>query len=483
MALIEAPKTFPTKLFINNEFVDAADGRTFDTVNPANEQVIAKMACAGRADLDRAMDVARKAQPAWAALPPAKRSSLVWKIGDEIMKRRQDFAALEAMDSGKPYNECFNIDVPMAADHFKYFAGVLRSIQGETIPVNDGLFVYTLREPLGIVAGITPWNFPLIMAARKIAPAIAAGNACILKPANVTPLTANLLGECIAAAGVPAGVVAVLNGRGSEVGQMIVEHPDIAAISFTGGNDVGIKMIRDAAPTLKKLTMELGGKSPNVVFADADMDTAVKGAQAAIFYNKGEVCTAGSRLFVEGKVHDEVVEKLAARAQKMVGADPLDDQCRWGPQNNKAQFETTLRYIESAKQEGARLVAGGERMGDKGFYVRPTVFADVKPEMTIAREEIFGPVLAVQRFDSFDELIEKANGSPYGLAAGVWTRDVSKAHRYAKAIKAGAVWVNCYNWYDSAVPYGGYKASGYGREMGLQALAAMTQTKSVWVQL
>ncbi|MBE7490247.1 MAG: aldehyde dehydrogenase family protein [Planctomycetes bacterium] len=483
MALIEPPKTFPTKLFINNEFVDAADGRTFETVNPANEQVIAKMACAGRADLERAVDLAKKAQPAWAALPPAKRSSAIWKVGDEIMKRRQEFAALEAMDSGKPYSECFNIDVPMAADHFKYFAGVLRSIQGETIPVNDGLFVYTLREPLGIVAGITPWNFPLIMAARKIAPAIAAGNACILKPANVTPLTANLLGECIAAAGVPAGVVAVLNGRGSEIGQMIVEHPDIAAISFTGGNDVGIKMIRDAAPTLKKLTMELGGKSPNVVFADADIETAIKGAQAAIFYNKGEVCTAGSRLFVEAKVHDEVVEKLAARAAKMVGGDPLDDQTRWGPQNNRGQFETTLRYIESGKKEGARLVAGGERMGDKGYYIKPTVFADVKPEMTIAREEIFGPVLAVQKFESFDELVEKANGNPYGLAAGVWTRDVSKAHKYAKAIKAGAVWVNCYNWYDSAVPYGGYKQSGYGREMGLQALAAMTQTKSVWVQL
>lgn len=483
MALIEAPKSFPTKLFINGGFADAADGRTFDTINPANEQVIAKIACAGRRDLDHAVDAAKKAQPGWAALPPSKRSSLIWKIADEIMKRRQDFAALEAMDSGKPYNECFNIDVPMTADHFRYFAGVLRSQQGETIPVNDGLFVYTLREPLGIVAGITPWNFPLIMAARKIAPAIAAGNACILKPANATPLTAMLLAECIHAAGIPAGVVAVLNGKGGEVGQMIVEHPEIAAVSFTGSTEVGVRMIRDAAPTLKKLTMELGGKSPNVVFADADLDLAVKGAQAAIFYNKGEVCTAGSRLFVEAKVHDEVVEKLAARAGKMTGGDPLDDQTRYGPQNNKQQFETTLRYIESAKKEGAKLVAGGERMGDMGYFVKPTVFADVKPEMTIAREEIFGPVLAVQKFESFDELVEKANSSVYGLAAGVWTKDVSKAHKYARAIKAGSVWVNCYNWYDSAVPYGGYKHSGYGRELGLQALDALTQTKSVWVQL
>lgn len=483
MALVEVPKEFPTKLFINGEFVDAADKRTFDNINPATEDVIAPVAMAGKADLDAAIDAAKKAQPEWGAAPPAKRASAIWKIGDEIMKRRHEFAALEAMDSGKPYRECYSIDVPMAADHFKYFAGVLRSLQGETIPVNDNLFVYTLREPLGIVAGITPWNFPLLMAARKIAPAIAAGNAVILKPASPTPLTANLLAECIAAAKVPPGIVAVLNGKGSEIGQAIVEHPDIAAISLTGSTAVGVKMIKDAAPTLKKLTMELGGKSPNVIFADADLDTAVKGAQAAIFYNKGEVCTAGSRLLVEEKVYDEAVEKLAARANKMTHANPLDDECRYGPQNNKSQFDTTMGYIEKGKKEGARLVAGGERMGDKGYYVAPTVFADCSPEMTIVKEEIFGPVLAVQKFGDFDDLVAKANSSEYGLAAGVWTRDVSKAHKYAKAVKAGSIWVNCYNWYDSAVPYGGYKFSGYGREMGLQGLANMTQTKSVWVQL
>lgn len=483
MALVEVPKEFPTKLFINGEFTDAADGRTFDNINPASEDLIAKIAMAGKADLEAAVSAAQKTQPDWGASPPAKRASAIWKIGDEIMKRRHEFAALEAMDSGKPYRECYNIDVPMAADHFKYYAGVLRSLQGETIPVNDNLFVYTLREPLGIVAGITPWNFPLLMAARKIAPAIAAGNAVILKPASPTPLTAMLLAECVAATKVPAGIVAVLNGKGSEIGQAIVEHPAIAAISLTGSTSVGIKMIRDAAPTLKKLTMELGGKSPNVIFADADLDVAVKGAQAAIFYNKGEVCTAGSRLLVEEKVYDETVEKLAARASKMTHADPLDEECRWGPQNNKSQFDTTMGYIEKGKSEGAKLVAGGARMGDKGYYVAPTVFADCTEDMTIVKEEIFGPVLAVQKFSEFDELIAKANSSEYGLAAGVWTRDVSKAHRYAKAVKAGSVWVNCYNWYDSAVPYGGYKQSGYGREMGLQGLAGMTQTKSVWVQL
>lgn len=483
MALVEVPKEFPTKLFINGEFTDAADGRTFDNINPASEDVIAKIAMAGKADLEAAVSAAQKTQPDWGASPPAKRASAIWKVGDEIMKRRHEFAALEAMDSGKPYRECYNIDVPMAADHFKYYAGVLRSLQGETIPVNDNLFVYTLREPLGIVAGITPWNFPLLMAARKIAPAIAAGNAVILKPASPTPLTAMLLAECIAATKVPAGIVAVLNGKGSEIGQAIVEHPAIAAISLTGSTSVGIKMIRDAAPTLKKLTMELGGKSPNVIFADADLDVAVKGAQAAIFYNKGEVCTAGSRLLVEEKVYDETVEKLAARASKMTHADPLDEECRWGPQNNKSQFDTTMGYIEKGKSEGAKLVAGGARMGDKGYYVAPTVFADCTEDMTIVKEEIFGPVLAVQKFSEFDELIAKANSSEYGLAAGVWTRDVSKAHRYAKAVKAGSVWVNCYNWYDSAVPYGGYKQSGYGREMGLQGLAGMTQSKSVWVQL
>lgn len=483
MALVEIPKEFPTKLFINGEFVDAADGSTFDNINPANEEVIAPMAKAGKADLEAAIEGAKKTQAEWGAAPPAKRASAIWKIGDEIMKRRHEFAALEAMDSGKPYRECYAIDVPMAADHFKYYAGVLRSMQGETIPVNDNLFVYTLREPLGIVAGITPWNFPLLMAARKIAPAIAAGNAVILKPANATPLTANLLAECIRNTKVPPGIVAVLNGKGSEVGQAIVEHEDISAISLTGSTPVGKQMIKDAAETLKKLTMELGGKSPNVIFADADIDVAVKGAQAAIFYNKGEVCTAGSRLFVEDKVYDETVEKLAARASKMRQGDPLDDETRYGPQNNKKQFDTTMHYIAKGKEEGAKLVAGGERMGDKGFYVAPTVFADVEEEMTIAKEEIFGPVLAVQKFSEFDELIAKANSSEYGLAAGVWTRDVSKAHRYAKGVQAGSVWINCYNWYDSAVPYGGYKASGYGREMGLQGLHGMTQTKSVWVQL
>lgn len=484
MPLIAKPEKFPTRLFINNEFVDAADKRTYDSINPATEEVIAPIACAGKADLEVAVATAKGAVAGkWGSMSPSRRSGLIWKIGEEILKRNTQFAALEAMDAGKPYTESLAIDVPMAADHFFYFAGVLRSLQGDTIPVNDSLFVYTLREPLGVVAGITPWNFPLIMAARKVAPAIAAGNAVILKPANTTPLTALLLAECVAAAGVPAGVVSVLTGKGSEVGQQIVEHPDIAAISFTGSTEVGVKMVRDAAPSLKKLTMELGGKSPNVVFADADLDGAIKGATAAIFYNKGEVCTAGSRLFVEAKVHDEVVEKLGQRASKMTGGDPLDDQTRYGPQNNKQQFETTLKFIDEGKKAGAKLVAGGERMGAKGYFVKPTVFADVKPEMSIAREEIFGPVLAVQKFENFDELVAKANDSPYGLAAGVWTKDVSKAHRYAKAIKAGAVWVNCYNWYDSAVPYGGYKASGYGREMGLQGLAAMTQTKSVWVQL
>lgn len=483
MALQPLPEKFPTQLFINGEFVDAADKRTYDSINPATEEVIAPISLAGKADLEVAVESAERALPGWAAMPPAKRSSLIWKIGDEIMKRRAEFAALEAADAGKPIRENMSIDVPMSADHIKYFAGVLRSLQGETIPVNDNLFVYTLREPLGIVAGITPWNFPLMMAVRKIAPAIAAGNCVILKPANQTSLTALLLAECVQAAKIPPGVVSILPGKGSDVGQAIVEHPKIAAISFTGSTKVGIGMVRDSAATMKKLTMELGGKSPNVVFADADVDTAVKGAQAAIFYNKGEVCTAGSRLFVEGKVYDEVVEKLAARSAKMVGGNPLDDETRYGPQNNEQQFKTTLDYIAKGKAEGAKLVAGGERMGDKGYFIKPTVFADVEPEMAIAREEIFGPVLAVQKFSEFDELVEKANSSEYGLAAGVWTRDVSKAHRYAKAVKAGAVWVNCYNWYDSAVPYGGYKQSGYGRELGVQGLYAMTQKKSVWVQL
>ena len=475
------------KLFINNEWIPAASGATMDVVNPATEEIVAAVASAGAPDVEAAVAAARAALDGpWGKMSARERGRLVCRLADRLTERADEVARLETLHNGKPISESRNIEIPAAAECLEYFGGWADKVMGETIPVKGNHFTYTLREPIGVVAAIVPWNFPLLLAVWKVAPALACGNTVILKPASQTPLTALALAEIAADVGLPPGVLNVVTGPGSVLGQALVEHPGIDKIAFTGDTATGKAIMRSAADTLKKITLELGGKSPNIVLADADIDAALRGTSIGIFYGKGEVCAAGSRLLVDRAIKDEFIDKLAARTKKMVPGDPLDSKTRFGAVSSKKQLETVLRYIESGKQEGASLVAGGARADigtGKGFFVQPTVFADVTPEMTIAREEIFGPVLAAIEFADLDEAIAKANDTRYGLAAGVWTRDVKKAHYVARRLQAGTVWINTYNVYDTAAPFGGYKQSGFGREMSSHALEHYTQVKSVWVDL
>ncbi len=478
-----------TRLFIGGEFVDARSGETFDTFNPATEERIAEVASAGQEDIDAAVAAARaQLQPGsdWQKMAPRDRGKILWKIADLLMERAAEVGTIETIDNGKPIFESQYVDIPAAAECLYYFAGWSGKVTGETLPISHRAFTYTLREPIGVVGSITPWNFPLMLAVWKIAPALACGNAVISKPASNTSLSLLKFAELAREAGLPPGVFNVVPGRGSVVGNAMVDHPGIDSIAFTGSTEVGKQLMARASNTLKKVSLELGGKSPNVVFADADLDAAAKGALNAIFYGKGEVCAAGSRLLVEESVHDELMEKVSERAKKMVAGDPLHPKTRLGAIVSKDQMETVLRYIESGRNEGAKLIAGGERTDigtGKGYFIQPTIFDDVDPKMTIAREEIFGPVLSTIRFDGESDAVVKANETVYGLAAAVWTRDVSKAHRIAREIKAGTVWVNTYNLYDPALPFGGFKESGFGRDQGRDALEKYTQTKSVWVAL
>jgi aldehyde dehydrogenase (NAD+) len=475
------------QLFIDNQWRPSASGKTMEVVNPATEDVIASVASADRADVEAAVAAARAAlEGPWGTMSARERGRLVARLAARLMDRADEIARLETLHNGKPISESRHIEIPAAAECFEYYAGWADKVMGETIPVKGNHLTYTLREPVGVVAAIVPWNFPLLLAAWKIAPALACGNTVIVKPASQTPLTALALGEIAVEIGLPPGVLNVVTGPGAVLGQALVEHPGIDKVAFTGDTSTGKSIMRSAADTLKKITLELGGKSPNIVLADADIDAALRGASIGIFYGKGEVCAAGSRLLVDRAIKNEFVDKLAARTKKVVPGDPLDPKTRFGAVSSKKQMETVLRYIETGKAEGATLVAGGGR-GDigtgKGYFVQATVFADVTPAMTIAREEIFGPVLATIEFADLDEAIARANDTPYGLAAGVWTRDIKKAHYVARKLQAGTVWVNTYNVYDTAAPFGGYKQSGFGREMSAHALEHYTQVKSVWVDL
>lgn len=475
------------KLLIGGEWRDAADLRTMDVVNPATEEVVATVASAGRQDVDAAVEAARRAfDGPWSQLSARERGRLVWKLGERLLEQADEVARLETLHNGKPIFESRQIDIPAAAECFQYYAGWADKVQGETVPVKGNYFTYTLLEPLGVVAAIVPWNFPLLLASWKVAPALACGNTVVLKPASQTPLTALALGRLAQEVGFPPGVLNVVTGPGSSVGQALVEHPGIAKIAFTGDTSTGRQIMRGSAETLKTITLELGGKSPNIVFADADLDAAVRGATNGIFYGKGEVCAAGSRLLVERAIKDEFLDKMAARAKKMRAGDPMDPKTRLGAIASKGQFERVLRYIETGRQEGGVVVAGGKATDigtGKGFFIEPTIFDRVTPEMTIAREEIFGPVLATIEFADEDEAIERANQSGYGLAAAVWTRDIKRAHDVARRLQAGTVWVNTYNVYDAAASFGGYKHSGFGRELGEHALEHYTQVKTVWVDL
>ena len=475
------------QLFINNDWRDAAGGKVLEVVNPATEDVIAEVASAEQSDVDAAVAAARAALDGpWGRMSARERGKLVWKIGETLLERADEIARLETLHNGKPIFESRQIEVPASAECFQYYAGWADKIHGETVPVKGNYLTYTLREPVGVIAAIVPWNFPLLLTSWKVAPALACGNTVIIKPASQTPLTAIALAEVAKDVGLPPGVLNVITGPGSKVGQMLVDHPGIDKIAFTGDTSTGKQIMRGSSESLKRITLELGGKSPNIVFPDADLDAAIRGATTGIFYGKGEVCAAGSRLLMDKSIKNEFIHKVAARAKKMAPGDPMDPKTRLGAISSKKQLETDLRYIETAKKEGATLVAGGGRADigtGKGYFLQPTVFDGVTPSMTIAREEIFGPVLAAIEFADVDEAIARANDSTYGLAAAVWTKDIKKAHYVARKLQAGTVWINTYNIYDTAAPFGGYKQSGFGREMSVHALEHYTQVKSVWVDL
>jgi len=472
--------------FIANEWAPALSGERFPVINPATEETLAEVALGGAEDMAAAVRAARDCfdSEAWQNLPARRRGAMLARAADLLEERRNEFAKLETQQNGKTFFES-KIEISMVVNTLRYYGGWTDKITGDTIPVDLPCLVYTQREPVGVVGAIVPWNFPLNIASWKFAPALAAGCTVVLKPASETPLTALLFGEIIAEAGFPPGAFNVVAGSGSVAGKALVENPDVDKITFTGSTEIGRGVMRSAADTNKRVTLELGGKSPNIIFADADIKAAVRGALTGIFYGKGEVCAAGSRLLVERSIHDQVVEQLAEKARSMTVGDPLEKGTRMGALVSKGQRDTVLSFVEKGKSEGARLVAGGvpASVNGKGYFVEATVFADVQPDMTIAREEIFGPVLAVMAFDDVEEAVRMAKDTVYGLAAGIWTRDITKAHRVASAMRAGTVWINAYNYYDSGASFGGFKASGFGRDLGRDALDGYLETKTVWVNL
>src|SRR5205807_758694 len=475
------------QLLIDGQWVDGS--KTFDTINPATGEVLTQIAAGSSADVDRAVDAARRAledrNGPWRKMSASERGRLIWKLADLLEKNVDEFAELETLDNGKPIFESRYVDMPMVIDVLRYYAGWATKIHGETVNTFETAFTYTQREPVGVVGLIIPWNFPLLLASWKLGPALACGCTIVLKPAEQTPLTTLRFGELAVEAGLPAGVLNSVTG-GPETGKAIVSHAGIDKIAFTGSTVVGKEIMRGSADTLKRVTLELGGKSPNIVFADSPIDAAVKGALNGIFYGKGEVCCAGSRLFVEKKAEDEFMGKLVEFSKKIKLGDPLDPKTRLGALVSEKQMNTVLGYIEAGKSEGAKLLAGGNRAsvnGDHGYFVEPTIFGGVKNDMKIAQEEIFGPVLATLSFDDVDQVVELANRNQYGLAAAVWTRDVKKAHMVSRQLRAGTVWINTYGLMDAALPFGGYKSSGFGRELGAHAVEHYTELKTVWLNM
>lgn len=475
------------KMLIDGEWTDAASGKTFDAIYPGTGEVIAKVAFAEKEDVDRAVSAARRAFESgdYTKMNGADRGRLLWRIADLMEQNIDELAELETLNNGKPLLESRRVDLPQSIACFRYYAGWAGKVAGQTLEpdANANAFAYTLREPLGVCGQIIPWNFPIQMATWKIAPAIACGNTVVIKPAEQTPLSILRLGELMMEAGMPKGVVNIVTGDGATAGAAIVAHPDVDKVAFTGSVEVGKIIMRAGADTLKKVTLELGGKSPNIVFADSNLEFAAKVALSGIFFNQGQMCTAGSRILIEESAREEFLEVLAGRAAKMVVGDPLDPKTRMGSLVSEEQMNRVLSYVEKGREEGAQLLVGGERVGESGYFVTPTVFDGVKNDMTIAQEEIFGPVASVITFKDVEEAVAIANGTRFGLAAGVWTNDIRKAHSFAKRVKAGTVWVNTYNMTDNALPFGGYKESGFGRELGAAALETYTQTKTVWIDL
>lgn len=477
----------PKKLLIDGKWVGAASGKTFTSVDPSTGEPLATIAEGDKADIDLAVKAARRAfeEGPWSKMTPSERGRIIWKIGDLIEKNREELAELETLDNGKPISISRVADVPLAADLFRYMAGWATKIEGTTIPISAGnqFLAYTRREPIGVVGQIIPWNFPLLMAAWKIGPALATGCTIVLKPAEQTPLSALRLGELALEAGVPAGVLNIVTGYGETAGAALAAHPDVDKVAFTGSTEVGRLIVHAAAGNLKKVTLELGGKSPNVVFDDADLPSAISGAANAIFFNHGQCCCAGSRLFVEDKIFDKVVEGVSESAKKIRIGPGMNPKTNMGPLVSEEQFQRVCGYMEAGLNEGAKAVVGGKKLEGKGYFVEPTVLVDTTPQMKVVREEIFGPVVTAMPFKSIDEIAAEANNTNYGLAAGIWTRDIGKAHALANKIKAGTVWINCYNVFDAAMPFGGYKQSGWGREMGKQSLELYTEVKSVCARI
>ncbi len=474
------------RLLINNRWVDAASGKTFPTINPSTGEVITQVAEADAADVDIAVAAARAAfdKGPWRKMSAAERGLMMYRLADLIEKHKEELAELESLDNGKPYHVALAADLPLTIACFRYYAGWADKIQGKTIPVQGKYFCYTKHEPVGVVAQIIPWNFPLLMQAWKLGPALAAGCTVVMKPAEQTPLSALRVGELALEAGFPEGVLNLLPGYGPTAGAALARHMDVDKVAFTGSTEVGHLVMKAAAESnLKRVTLELGGKSPNVVFADANMDQAVEGAHFALFFNQGQCCCAGSRLFVERKAYDEFVERSVDRARRRTVGDPFDAKTEQGPQVDDAQFDKVMSYIESGKQEGAQLLCGGGRVGDRGYFIEPTVFGNVRDEMKVAREEIFGPVMTIIPFDSLEEVIERGNKTMFGLAAAVWTKDITKATAIANGLRAGTVWVNCYDVFDAAAPFGGFKQSGMGRELGEYGLQQYSEVKTVTMAL
>jgi aldehyde dehydrogenase (NAD+) len=480
----------PGKLYIDGRYEEAASGKTIPVINPATGEQLTTVPDASAEDVDRAVRTARRTfeTGVWRNLKVSERERIIWRIGELVEKNKEELGMLESLNNGKTFREALRGDIPPSWDIFYYYAGWTRKIYGETIPVDGDYLNYTLREPVGVVGMITAWNYPMLLAAWKVAPALATGCSMVIKPSEMTPLTTLKLAEYCTEAGVPEGVVNVVTGYGPTAGDALARHMEVDKIAFTGSVRTARSLLKASAESnLKRMSLELGGKSPNIIFPDADLDRAANSAFWGIYANKGEVCSAGSRLLVHEKVYDEFVNRLAERARAMKVGNPLDPASEMGAQISKTQLDRILSYIESGKQDGARLLCGGERdaEGDKskGYYVKPTIFADVNPKMKIAQEEIFGPVLVALKFKDEQEAAAIANGTIYGLVSAVWTRDIRLAHRMARAIKAGSVWINDYNCFDSASPFGGYKQSGFGREMGSHALESYMQVKSVWVSL
>jgi phenylacetaldehyde dehydrogenase len=481
----------PRKMFIDGKWVEAISGKTFPTYNPATGEVLAQVAEGDKADIDAAVKAARKAFDSgpWSRMTASERGKLIWKLADLLEQHVEEFATLETLDNGKPLTVARAADVPLAAEMFRYMAGWATKLEGTTIPLSvpytPGVdyHAYTVREPVGVVGQIIPWNFPLLMAAWKLAPALACGCTVILKPAEQTPLSALFLGEMIQQAGFPDGVVNIVPGYGETAGAALAAHDLVDKIAFTGSTEVGKLIVHAATGNLKKVSLELGGKSPNVVFKDADLDVAIGGAASAIFFNHGQCCCAGSRLYVERPVFDQVVEGVANKAKKIKVGSGLDPKTHMGPLVSEEQLQRVCNYLEIGMAEGAKAASGGHKIGDKGYFVEPTVLVDTTEYMKVVKEEIFGPVVAAIPFDDPEELVGRANDSIYGLAAGIWTHNITKAHRTAALLRAGTVWINCYNIFDAALPFGGYKQSGWGREMGKDVLNLYTQTKAVCTRL